>query len=229
MDAPEEVDEMKILVMGATGGSGRAAVAELLAAGHEVTALVRRPDALKAQDGLRLVVGDAMDPEAVDDAVAGQDAVLITLGITENPLRVRFLGPAHTPLTIRSQGTQNAIQAMRRHGVRRLVVQTTYGVGATKARLRWVERALFWALLKPQIQDSEVQNQAVVDSGLEWVLAQPVHLSDGPEAPAPFTSTEGEVGRMQVTRASVGRFLAEAVGSPRWVGQTVALSGPAAA
>jgi len=52
MDAPEEVDEMKILVMGATGGSGRAAVAELLAAGHEVTALVRRPEALQAQDGL---------------------------------------------------------------------------------------------------------------------------------------------------------------------------------
>jgi uncharacterized protein YbjT (DUF2867 family) len=220
---------MKVLVMGATGGSGRAAVEALLAAGHEVSALVRRVEALAAQPGLRVLEGDAMDPDAVARAVRGMDAVVITLGISENPLRVRLLGPAHTPLSIRSEGTRNAIAAMRQHGVRRLVVQTTYGVGATRSRLRWVERALFWTFLKPQIEDSERQNRLVEASALEWVIAQPVHLTDAADAPEPFASTDGEVGRMQVTRRSVGRFLAEAVGEARWVGQTVALSGPLAA
>src|SRR5690348_2808322 len=121
---------MKILVLGATGGSGRAAMQQLLAEGHEVTALVRRASGLGTSAArLRVIEGDAMKAGDVEGAVRGQDAVVVTLGIRENPLRVRLLGPAHTPLQIRSAGTRNVITAMRKHGVRRLVVQTSYGVG----------------------------------------------------------------------------------------------------
>ncbi|HYJ09886.1 MAG TPA: NAD(P)H-binding protein, partial [Polyangiaceae bacterium] len=121
---------MKISVIGATGGSGRAAVQWLLAAGHEVTAFARNPQRLELEhSNLRLVSGDALEASDVERAVAGQDAVVVTLGITENPMRVRLLGPARTPLDVRSRGTERVIAAMHRHGVRRLIVQTTYGVG----------------------------------------------------------------------------------------------------
>jgi nucleoside-diphosphate-sugar epimerase len=217
---------MKVLVIGSTGGSGRAVVARLLAEGHVVTAFSRRGDRLGIDsEQLHTFSGDALDPADVARAVAGHDAVVVTLGISENPLRVRLLGPRHTPLDVRSRGTRNVIAAMRAHGLRRLVVLTSYGVGATKGRLRFIDRLFFSLLLKPQIRDTEVQNQDVIESRLDWVIAQPVHLTDADEDAVPFMSAEGATARMQVSRKSVARFLADAVASPKFVRQTVALSG----
>lgn len=222
---------MKIVVIGATGGSGRAAVDWLLQAGHEVTAFARRPEklGLKAEK-LRLVSGDALSTEDVERAIVGQDAVVVTLGITENPVRVRLFGPARTALDVRSRGTEQVIAAMRRCGVSRLIVQTTYGVGATRARLRWMDRMFFALLLAPQIADSERQNSLVSESGLAWTLIQPVHLTDSAEHAMPFSSDSGETARMSLSRKSVGRFLAATATAPDLIGRTVALSGaPAAA
>jgi len=216
---------MKVLVVGATGGSGKAAVAELLDRGHEVTAFSRSAASLHGMsDRLLVVVGDATDTNDIDQAVRGQDAVLVTLGISENPLRVRVLGRSGTPIQVRSQGTRNVIAAMRAHGVSRLVVQTSYGVGETRRQLPLRYRLLFRLLLGPQIADTELQDQAVHDSGLDWVIAQPVTLTDAREDGEPFTSTRGEVGAWHVSRSRVGRFLAQALEAPTYVGQTVALS-----
>jgi putative NADH-flavin reductase len=220
---------MKITVIGATGGSGKAAVAWLLESGHQVTAFARCPEKLGLRhERLRLVSGDALSPQDVERAVAGQDAVVVTLGITENPLRVRMLGPARTPLDVRSRGTEQVIAAMRRCGVARLIVQTTYGVGTTRARLRWMDRVFFALLLAPQIADTEVQNALVVESGLAWTLVQPVHLTDAAEHEMPYSSVSGETARMSLSRSSVGRFLATTAASRDLIGQTVALSGAAA-
>jgi uncharacterized protein YbjT (DUF2867 family) len=184
---------------------------------------------MPASDRLRSCQGDALDPVAVEQAVQGQDAVVVTLGISENALRVRLLGPARTPLDVRSAGTRHVIAAMRKHGVRRLVVQTTFGVGETRDRLDFVNKLFFKLLLKPQIADTEIQNEEVAASDLDWVLVQPVHLTDGAEDAPPFISTEGETRKMRLSRRSVGRFLADAVHSPAFVRKTVSLSGAAAA
>ena len=181
---------MRVLVVGASGGSGRAAVEALLERGHEVTAFARRVDRLgPARDRLVLVRGDATDAEQVDRVVRGQDAVVVTLGISENALRVRLLGSAGTPMDVRSRGTRTVIAAMRRHGVRRLVVQTSYGVGETRALPPWWQRLVFWLVLRPQIEDTERQDREVHASGLDWVLAQPVNLTDAEESRPPFAST----------------------------------------
>ena len=221
---------MKVLVLGASGGSGQAAVEQLLRRGHDVTVFARQVDAsAPARERLQRVQGDALDARAVERAVLGQDAVVVTLGIRENPLRVRLFGPARTRLDVRSAGTHNVIEAMRRHGVRKLVVQTTYGVGATRARLDFVNRLFFSLLLKPQIADTELQNAAVASSDLDWVLVQPVHLTDADDDAAAFVSTVGETGVMRISRRSVGRFLADAVADTTFLRQTVSLSGSRAA
>jgi hypothetical protein len=106
-----------------------------------------------------------------------------------------------------------------------LVVQTSYGVGSTRDRLRWIDRLLFALLLEPQIADTEVQSRDVAGSELDWVLVQPVHLDDEPGGAEPFVSIEGETALMKVSRNSVGKFLAQAAESMAFVGKTVALSG----
>jgi uncharacterized protein YbjT (DUF2867 family) len=216
---------MKVLVLGSTGGSGRAALSFLLQKEHDVTAFARSASSVPAHPRLRVAVGDALDPEAVARAVEGQDAVVVALGIRENPFRVRMFGPAHTPLDVRSRGTRHVIAAMHRHGVRRLVVQTSYGVGDTRERLGLANRLFFQLVLKPQIADTEAQNAEVEGSELEWVIAQPVHLTDDADAPEPFVSIAGETRKMSVSRRSVGRFLADAVTGTAFVHTSVALSG----
>ena len=220
----------KILVVGATGGSGRAAVKQLLSAGHSVTAFSRSADKLgDSSTRFTPINGDATNPSDIDRAVRGHDAVVVTLGISENPLRVRLFGSARTPMDVRSSGTRNVIAAMRKHGVRRLVVQSSFGVGQTRGRLRLLDRLFFTLLLKPQIEDTEAQEAEVRCSDLDWVLVQPVHLTDDEVDDMPFVSFDGQVQRWKVSRGSVARFLSHAAQASEHVGQSVALSGGAAA
>lgn len=214
---------MKVLVIGATGGSGRAAVAELVRRGHEVTALSRRGSSLTGPH-VRGVDGDATDPAVVDALVPGHDAVVVALGITENPVRVRLRGPSGTPMDVRSRGTRAVVAAMRRHDVRRLVVQTSYGVGATRANLDLSTRLFFALLLKPQIADTEVQARELHASGLDWVEVQPMYLTDG-EPETPFVSTDGSIGGRKVSRRSVAKVLADAVERDEYAGRTLSVSG----
>lgn len=217
---------MKVLVVGATGGSGRATVEELLAGGHDVTAFSRHADELPIRSAhVRRLVGDAMDPDSIEGAVAGQDAVVVALGVHDNPLAVRLLRRTATPVNVCSEGTKNVVAAMQRHGIRRLVVLSAYGVGETRRQLPLPWRLAYRLLLAEQIADKEKQERFVRDSGLDWVIAQPVRLTDREAHGAPYASTAGRVRRGSIPRADVARFLADAITGDAWLGRSVTLSG----
>lgn len=219
---------MNIFILGATGGSGRAIVDELLAHGHRVTAASRHATTLADASALTRVDLDAMDIVAVRAAVAGHDAVVVTLGISENPLAVRLRGSRSTDDAVRSTGTRHVVAAMQHHGIRRLVVQSSYGVGPTRDRLPWVQRQFFRFVLAPQIADTERQEAVVRASNLDWVIAQPVTLTDDPGPGVAVASVAGDAVAMKVTRRRVARFLADAATSSHPpAGSTVALSGSA--
>ena len=197
---------MRALVVGATGGTGRAVVDALLARGHEVTAMARH---IEPRAGVRVMRGDARVAGEVERAVAGQEAVIVTLGIAENALLVR-LGLGKTPMDVRSAGTRNVIQAMRQHGVRRLVVQSSYGVGPSRDRLTLGWKLTFALVLRPQIDDTEQQEALVRTSALEWTLVQPVGLVDPADDREVFASSAGEVRRMRVARSQVATVMVDA-------------------
>lgn len=216
----------KVLVVGATGGSGRAAVAALLADGHHVTAFSRTATRLSSEHrGVAAIDGDAMSRADVDHAVAGHDAVVVTLGITEHPLRVQLLGPKRTPLDVRSTGTRHVIDAMHAHGVDRLVVQTSYGIGPTRQHLGFTDRLFFATLVRKQMADTEVQDALVRSSGLDWTIVQPVHLTDGPDGADAGWSTTGETREMKVSRTVVGRTLSRVVTDESLAYETLSVSG----
>ena len=213
-----------ILVIGATGGSGRHTVKALRDQGHRVTALSRHAST-QFKPPVRAVDGSALDEVTLRQAIRGQDAVIITLGISENPFRVRLLGSKHTPMNIRSAGTDSVIRVMQDLGVRRLIVQTTFGSGPSKAMLRTVDRWFFDWVLKPQIHDTEKQDQLVRSSGLDWTIVQPVHLTDtSDDSKELLASAQLNVGQWSVSRQLVGTYHAQALNNESTIGKTIALS-----
>ncbi len=118
---------MRVLVVGASRGSGAAAVQELAKAGHFVTAFARSAAPERNDGNVQHVAGDVMDPDALGKAMVGQDAVVVALGISDNPITVRLLRRASTPLDVRSRGTAQVVDAMRAAGVRRLACSRPTG------------------------------------------------------------------------------------------------------
>ena len=103
---------MKLAILGASGSVGRELVTQALAAGHDVTVLVRHtPRSGQFDRRVTVVQGDADDPGSVDRAVAGSDAVLSALGHAKG-----------SPRDLLAAATSNTIAAMQAHGIRRLVV-----------------------------------------------------------------------------------------------------------
>jgi putative NADH-flavin reductase len=162
---------MHILVIGATGGTGRELVKQALERGHHVTAFARHPSRIKsAHERLRVVRGDVMDPASVDAAVQGCDAVVCALG------HKRWLGPSK----ILSEGTRHVVRAMERQGVKRLVVETALGVGDSAGRLGLYYTLFTVPFILPFYwYDKGRQESVVRGSSLDWVIVRPGQLTNG--------------------------------------------------
>lgn len=162
----------KLLVLGATGGTGRALVEQAVAAGLSVTVLVRRPDK-SFPDRVRVVSGDLLEDSTVlHAAVSGQDAVVSALGV----------GPSFTSGHLISRSAPAIVAAMRRHGVRRLVFTSAFGVGATRQDTPLLPRVFIATLLRDVYRDKQVGEQAILASDLDWTIVYPVGLTDGPRS-----------------------------------------------
>ncbi len=206
---------MKLIVFGATGTVGRLLVEQALSQGHQVTAFARDPSALE-QDHRDLTrrAGDVLDRDAVADAVQGHDAVLIALG-------------AGRKGGVRAAGTGHIIEAMARHGVRRLVCQSTLGAGDSRAQLNFFwKRIMFGLLLRPAYADHEAQEALVRQSGLDWTIVRPAAFTDGPATGTckhGFPSTEKNL-RLKVPRADVAGFMLRQLTDDTYLRQSPGLS-----
>lgn len=161
----------RVLVIGATGGTGRQLVAQALERGLTVTALVRDPAKLTITHArLTAVKGDVLDEASVNDAMRGQEAVLCALG------HRRLLGPT----SILSQGTRNLLRAMQAHGARRLVCETSLGLGDSAGRLGLYYTLFVLPVILPfYFGDKTRQERIVAGSDRDWVLVRPAALTNG--------------------------------------------------
>ncbi|HEX7023218.1 MAG TPA: NAD(P)H-binding protein [Gemmatimonadales bacterium] len=162
----------RLLVLGATGPTGRQVVLQALEAGHTVTALARRPDRLALDHPrLRAVAADlAADEEAVSRVLPGHDAVISLLGRGQSLRSERLMARA----------TPGIVSAMIRHGVRRLVYLSAFGVGRIPPEAGWIPRLMFRFLLRDIYADKAAGERIVAESGLDWTILAPVRLIDGP-------------------------------------------------
>ena len=207
----------RLLVLGATGGTGRHVVEQAAAMGLEVTALVRTPDTLPpAGRSLRVVTGDIRDDSpAVRSAYAAQDAVISTLGVGRS-FKSHGLIARAAPLII---------AAMREHGVRRLVFTSAFGVGSTWQDTPLVPRLFVRSLLRDVYADKTAGEHAITTSGLDWTIVYPAGLTDGPRTAAVRVGERLKLtGFPNVSRADVAAVLLQQLDDRRFVGKGVLIA-----
>ena len=213
---------MKLLVLGASGATGRWLVDVAARAGHDVTALIRPTASFDAPSGVRVVRGEVLDPALLASAVSGQDAVASCLGIRRGGKSP--WAPLRSPPDLMTRVTSILVPAMKSAGVKRVVAISAGGVAESITQLtmpvRWLVSVGNVGIAYRDLAEMERRLSA---SRLDWLAVRPVTLMDGPPT--------GRAGRVEryglfsiVRRADVATWMLGALSRPtEFVDRTILL------
>jgi putative NADH-flavin reductase len=191
----------RVLIVGATGGTGRQLVAQALERGLTVTALARSPSRLRIEHPrLTVIQGDVLDGSSLEAAMHGQEAVLCALG------HKRYFYPTR----ILSRGTGNILDAMKTHGVRRFVCETSLGIGDSAGRMGLCYTLFVIPLILPfYFWDKTRQERIVAGSDLDWIVVRPGALTNGARRGRPRHGPHvgSFLWTVRISRADVAEFM----------------------
>ena len=198
-DRAEAPGRMKLVVLGATGGTGLELVRQAIERGHSVTALVRSPERLRAfQDCISIQQGDLLNSTDLARVVAGHDAVLSGFG----PRAPVSEAESH----LLEQFAVALTHAMSHAGVRRVVVESV----AFLFRDSVVPPAyLLGRLFFPRtVADAAAMERQFSESDLDWTMVRPPELTDKPYT-GRYRALEGNLPRFgfKISRANVADFM----------------------
>lgn len=191
---------MKLAVFGATGQTGIQIVGQALAAGHEVTAVVRDPAKLgDFRMKVRMVKGDPIEARVVADAVAGADAVLSALGHGRN-----------SPPDMLSKFARSAVGAMKEQNVHRLIVLTNVAARDPTDRPSLYNqflRTLLTLFAGGMSRDTAEEARIISESGLDWTIVRANLLTNGPLTKRYKAGAFDPSAKARVSRADVADFM----------------------
>jgi putative NADH-flavin reductase len=223
---------MKVTIFAATGGIGRQLLEQAVAAGHDVTAVVRNPQRLSEYAGrVRIVTADlgSADAAALEPAVQGADAVLSGLGPR-----------SRSEAGIASRGTRAIVEAMRATGSRRLVVVSAAPIGTVPSPgrpnppkhdpgdgffMRHLGAPFARAAFRDHYADLALMEDILRDSGLDWTIVRPPRLTDRPRTGS-YRTAEGRNlrGGFLVSRADVADLMLNVLERPETIGQIIGIA-----
>jgi putative NADH-flavin reductase len=205
---------MKVLIVGATGNTGRLVTKRLLERGHDVTAFVRRPGAIDPHERLRVVEGDVRDAMALDAAVAEQNAVIATFG----------------PRTLAKTDVQEVfmrhlVLAMQHRHVRRLVNLSAWGSGgaAVPAQNPVARYFLLPILLRHLLADKDRGEALLFASDLDYTNVCPALIKDMPARGHVRASIDGKGLQQVMHREDLADFMIEQLTTNEWLRKCVAI------
>jgi putative NADH-flavin reductase len=200
---------MKIVVLGASGGCGQQLVQQAVAAGHDVTAVVRSKSWQAPSPKVRVVAGDVTSVAFLKEALAGQEAVLCALG-----LRLKSLAPWEKPevADLLTRTGPALVEAMKACGVKRVLAVSAGGVGDSRTMIPGFFRVMMGlTALRHAYAELEVFERTLLSCGLEVSICRPTGLTDG-ERTGQVKVVTAMKGRATISRADVaGWMLGEVV------------------
>jgi putative NADH-flavin reductase len=203
---------VRILIIGASRGIGLETTRQALTAGYDVRALARSAAAIPLSNSkLEKVQGDALNQQDVEAALAGVDVVIVTLGVS--------LGELIKPVHLFSDATRVLIAAMKDKSVSRLICVTGFGAGDSRASIRFLQRVPFQIVFGRAYDDKTRQEKLIEESGLDWTIARPGVLLNGPQTGRYKVLREPSEWRNGIiARANVADFLVKQVDDRSFIG-----------
>jgi putative NADH-flavin reductase len=208
---------MKIAIFGGSGATGKLLTKRCIAAGHDVTALVRRPAEFPLAERVRVVEGSAFDQAAVRRMVEGADVVLSALGARS--LRKEDVLERAVPLIV---------AAMKEAGVRRIIVLGSAGAlsDSLKKQAAWrrwfVQNIVYSTFLKWAVASQVDQWRVLSGSGLDFTMVMPPMLLNS--AGRGTYRIDGESlprHGSRIAREDVADFMMDQIEGKDWVGKGV--------
>jgi putative NADH-flavin reductase len=197
---------MRIALLGATGGIGREVNQQARAAGHDVVAAVRNPDALPGS-----IKVDIFDPDALAAIIDGCDAVVSALG-------PRPGGPS----SLHEDGARSALAAMAKVGIRRYVLVSANGAFIDPGDgfvLRHVLKPLAMRLFRENFGDLQRTEPIVRASETDWTIMRPPRLTNKPLTADYRTAVDRGLPRsLSIPRADVAHAILKALPDPSTYG-----------
>jgi putative NADH-flavin reductase len=193
------LQSLKLVVLGATGGTGLELVKQALGRGHFVTAFVRSPERLKGlQDRITVRQGDLLNSVSLEQALQGQDAIVSGFGprVPVSKADANLLERFARALT----------RAMPAAGVRRAVVESVAFLFKDSIL---PPAYLLGRLLFPQtVADAAAMERIFADTDLDWTMVRPPELTDKPYT-GKYRMREGHLPRfgLKISRADVADLM----------------------
>jgi putative NADH-flavin reductase len=188
-------NSMRLLVLGATGGTGLEIVRQAVERGHSVTAFVRSPDKLKPfRDRITITQGDLLNRAELERALPGNDAVLSAFGP-----RVPV---SKSDATLLQQFAAALTSVMLRTEVRRVIVESVAFL--FKNSILPPAYVLGRLLFPRTVADASAMERIFAKSGLDWTMVRPPELTDKPYT-GKYRVSEGHLPRFgfKISRADV--------------------------
>jgi putative NADH-flavin reductase len=209
-----------VLIIGASKGIGLATVQAALRAGHSVCALARSATAIRVDHPrLEKVDGDARDQDTIEQALAGVDAVIQTLGVTPAPSLIIY------GTQLFSTATRVLVDVMESSPVKRLICVTGFGAGDSRGHGGLLYSAALCLFLSQVYANKDVQERIIRRSRLDWTIVRPTILTNGPRMRSyrvlvdPRDWTSGFI-----SRADVADFLVKQIDDNSLLRQTPAIT-----
>lgn len=208
---------MKIMILGATGGTGRLAVEQALARGYQVIAYARNPNNLPKHNNLTIIKGELSDTVSLATAMMDVQAVLCCLGTHQLK-----------QVTLMQTQLPHIIKAMQQSKVSRLVLLSAYGVGKSFNTAGCIAKLAYKTMVKDVYADKAKSEQILPNSGLVWTSVYPVILTDGVLNDNVEIETLSNIkkvkGLPKVSRANVAKVMLDVISDNRTHQQTMVIS-----
>lgn len=202
----------RIAVLGASGAIGRRIVERLLGGGFDVVCQTRSAAKLAHLAGrVSIHVFDPRDPGRLSDFISGAEAVIFALGIDMAGATTLFSG-----------STDALIDAMKKHGVHRLIAITGVGAGETRGHggllYDWIIFPLF---TRKRYADKDKQERLIAASDLDWTIVRPARFSDRPVADdlQVLTEIKPETQLLWISQDEVAAFVVAQLDGDRYLRQ----------
>ncbi len=215
---------MKILLLGATGRTGRLVLQKALEKGHQVSCIARNATRIPEQEGLTIFEGNAGTKSSLEEAISGCDAVINVLNISRTSdfpwSRLR------TPPTYLSDVMRLLVSVAAKHNLKRISVCSAWGVSDTKNDLpKWFRWFIDNSNIGVAYRDHEKQEQILQESELVWTIVRPVGLTNS-HRKEKIRETFGNTPKpnLTISRASVAEYLVDSLNHEHLIGKKVVIS-----